>query len=365
MAASVAAIARADLSRPREFVVDFPAKMLRRNERLSKNARHLYVTLRALADGDTGQLKIKGRWRKAKEFDAAAEICRDVRLAAMRELIDAGLVGLEFEMAVRFIGGRRRAVRSRSQYTVHRTAQEPNDSGGADPQFVEKPRILLKSISSTVEEIDSQDLSKLPPPATASGGVVGVPSAEKRESDKSSSRSSPPKADDDLFFYPDLEALEPKIQEPIEKAKTRLLKDGLDPHLVSAGLQLIEERADYLGTTPQFASYFIVAFRAAMADPRDKAAILERVANPSAKEAQNSRIIGARNAREASELAVKTETNVGGIPMDQNIPCIMCGLRFSCEEYAEHVCPEEQKSGMDTRRHQRADAGARAKGAAA
>jgi hypothetical protein len=136
--------------------------MLKRHVQLSKNARHLYMTLLALADGRTGQLKINNRWLKAKAFDAAAEICRDVRLAAMNELIDAGRVTRKFEMVVRFIGGRRRAVRSHSQYTVYRTAQKPNVSGRPHQKIVEKPCILLKSISSTVEEIDSQVLSRLP-----------------------------------------------------------------------------------------------------------------------------------------------------------------------------------------------------------
>ena len=158
--------------------------MLKRHVQLSKNARHLYTTLLALADGGEGELKIKGRWMKAKVFDAAAEICRDVRLAAMQELIKAGLVTLKYEMAVRFIGGRRRTVRSRSEYTVHRTAhkpsvlgrsdaptvvkslhraaQKPNVSGGSNPEIVEKSCILLKSISSTVVKIDSQVLPRLP-----------------------------------------------------------------------------------------------------------------------------------------------------------------------------------------------------------
>jgi DnaA-like protein len=97
---------------------------------------------------------------------------------------------------------------------------------------------------------------------------------EKRESDKSSSSSG--KADDDSLPRPDREAPEPKIQEPIEKAKTILLREDWDPHLASAALQLIEERAGYSGTTPSSENYFIVAFVAAMANRRDKAEIIKR-----------------------------------------------------------------------------------------
>jgi hypothetical protein len=169
------------------FIVYAPASMLKRHVRLSKNARHLYMTLLALAHGGGGELKNhNGRWMKAKVFDAAAEICREVRLAAMQELIAAGLVTLEYEMVFRFIGGRRRKVRSRSQYTVHHTPQKPNDSGGSDPQIVEKPCILLKSIFSTVEEIDPQVFIKtshgFPDPPLQVLKVVG----EKGEGAKSS-----------------------------------------------------------------------------------------------------------------------------------------------------------------------------------
>jgi len=171
-----AVIPSADPARRREFVVDLSAKMLRRNKRLSKNARRLYGAMRALADGQTGELRIGKRWKRGEEIDAAAEMCREVRFAAMHELLDAGLVTREFEMVVRFIGGRRRAVRSRVQYTVYRTAQKPNVSGGANPEIVEKPCILLKSISSMVEKIDSQVLSRLPstvPIPTAGFEFVG------------------------------------------------------------------------------------------------------------------------------------------------------------------------------------------------
>ena len=110
MSAPIAASLEAPPSGKSPFIVYAPASMLKRHVQLSKNARHLYTTLLALADGGEGELKIKGRWMKAKVFDAAAEICRDVRLAAMQELIKAGLVTFKYEMAVRFIGGRRRTV---------------------------------------------------------------------------------------------------------------------------------------------------------------------------------------------------------------------------------------------------------------
>ena len=66
--------------------------MLKRHKQLTKNARHLYATMRALADGRTGELRIGNRWLHAEEIDFQAEMGRDVRMRSMRELIDAGLV---------------------------------------------------------------------------------------------------------------------------------------------------------------------------------------------------------------------------------------------------------------------------------
>jgi hypothetical protein len=215
VSARIAASPEAPPSPKSPFIVDAPAPMLKRHDQLSKNARHLYMTLRALADGRTGELKVNGRWLRAKVFDAAAEICRNVRLAAMNELIAAGLVTLEFERVLRFIGGRRRAVRSRCRYTVyrtaqkpnvlrgsdaqtvakprHRTAQKPNVSGGSDPKIVEKPRILLKSFSCTVQEKDSQVLSRLPsaaPIPTAGFELVGETVGEGSKSSLTRARKA-------------------------------------------------------------------------------------------------------------------------------------------------------------------------------
>ena len=176
MSARTAASLEAPPSGKSPFIVDAPSPMLKRHFQLSKNARRLYMTMRALADGRTGELKINGRWLTAKKIESEAEMCRGVRLPAMRELIAAGLVAYDFERVVRLIGGRRRAVRSRTRYTVHRTAQKPNVLRGSDPQIVEKPRILLKSISCSVEKIDSQVVSRLPsaaPIPTAGFEFVG------------------------------------------------------------------------------------------------------------------------------------------------------------------------------------------------
>jgi hypothetical protein len=147
----------------------------------------------------------------------------------VRELVAAGLVTYDFERIVRFIGGRRRAVRSRAQYTVYHTPQKPNVlsesdaqtfanprhraarklnvSGGANPGIVEKPSILLKSISCTVQKMDPQVLSRLPstgPIPTAGFEFVG----ERVEEGSKSSLTRARKARDVQMTNPPLPCYE-------------------------------------------------------------------------------------------------------------------------------------------------------------
>jgi len=198
----------------RAFIVDAKATMLKKHPDLSKHTRNLYGTLRALADGKTGELRINGRWLKATVFDHHAEMCRDVRMRAMRELIKAGHVIMTRPRISRLIKGRIRIVRGESQYKVLRdpqdsstvdaqetapkTRQNPNnpsvihdsstvdaktDSRGLEAAKSANPTnstslnpILLQSIPSTVEEIDSQYLPIIPNPldAGAPRGLQGV-----------------------------------------------------------------------------------------------------------------------------------------------------------------------------------------------
>jgi hypothetical protein len=150
------------------FVVRAAATMLKKNPQLSKHARQLFVTLLALADWTTGELKINGRWLKATVFDRAAEICRDVRMRAMRELTSLGLVTVKRARISRMIDGRRRSFLGEAQYTVHRDALAKNHQNGKDSSKVD----LVKSISSTVEEIDSQYLSTEPKYYDGAGAVA-------------------------------------------------------------------------------------------------------------------------------------------------------------------------------------------------
>lgn len=266
------------------FIVDAPAPMLKRNEQLSKNARRLYLTMRALANGQTGELKINGKWLRAATIDSAAEMCRDVRMESMRELIALGLVTAYRERVLRFVGGRLRSVLGKVHYIVYREAITPEQSdasvtnhaisGDAPRKITENPNILQQSISSTVEEIDSQDLSN--PPTTVGLGSVGVCGKLKKVGKSESSSSAPSRLatiDDDSNPCPDWDLIESTIEKHKHEAKTTLLLGGWAEHIIDAALDYIEQRSDHSGSIPASANYFLAAFNAAIADPRDKKVI--------------------------------------------------------------------------------------------
>jgi len=105
-----------------------------------------------LADGKTGDLRIGGRWLKATVFDKGAEMCRAVRMAAMRELIAEGLVTMNRPRIWRKIGDRTRTVLGKRQYKVFKTPkpkidQNPNDSSKVDSFYSRRNRlrILIRS----------------------------------------------------------------------------------------------------------------------------------------------------------------------------------------------------------------------------
>jgi len=184
----------------RLFIVDTSARMLRKNPELSKNARQLYLTLRSLADGKSGELRIGDRWLKAITFETAAEICRNVRLRAMRELMVLGLVTVTRPRVLRVIGGRIRSVAGPVRYTVHRDPvpvrvpfpkndQNPNDSSTVP---------LLQSLSCTVQEKDPQFFPITPCTREPSVGVVAHVETALPLCERNRRRpESPVKTDDD------------------------------------------------------------------------------------------------------------------------------------------------------------------------
>jgi hypothetical protein len=151
---------------PKSFIVDMDASLFKKFPQLSRTAQHLYVNMRFLADGKSGELRHKdGTWMKATHIQKKSSLCRNVRLRSMRELIQVGLVLLERPRKMQMIAGRLRAVSGGCQYTVCKAARAKSDRKPNDSSKVP----LQKSRSSTVEEKDPQVFPITPTGASTSG----------------------------------------------------------------------------------------------------------------------------------------------------------------------------------------------------
>jgi hypothetical protein len=244
------------------FIVDTSADMLKKHGVLSRNARHLYLTMRGLADGKTGELRIEGRWLKATAFDREAEMCKNTRLPAMRELVASGLVTLERPRVWRMIGGRMRAVTGTTEYTVHRKPVPKNHQEAKDSSKVH----LQKSTFSTVQEMDPQVLSNPPYPPGAVGSVRILGSELISGIAMGNNHQNLHPADDD--FSPPT----PKNSKA-ETAKTLLLSKGHDPQMVDIALARVADLAGAKKKIPRSSAYFVTSVERALADPEDRAEI--------------------------------------------------------------------------------------------
>jgi hypothetical protein len=173
--------------RSKPFICDVPATFLKRSTKLSRSARMLYMAMRALANGKTGELAIRGNPLDWRYISKQAEIGRNVWQRCLKELIAAGYVTREREIVEHYKDGRKRMVWGRAHYFAHR-----------QPKTVKKPMILPMPLSCTVEEKGTQIFSETPyclergaPPASEEQKSV-----ERR--DIKSSSGAPPTLDDDF-----------------------------------------------------------------------------------------------------------------------------------------------------------------------
>lgn len=237
------------------FIVDMDASILRK---LGKHARALYNALRYMADGKSGELRFRERWYKAKEFDREAKMCERVRLAAMRELVAAGLVTFTRPRVWRMIGGRLRAVAGSVHYVVYRqpvplkNRQKTRDSSKLH---------LQNCIPGSLLEMQSQIV---PNPPLGAGGSV-FPDSENDSGSESAKSSSAP-ADDD---FPASTSKNSKA----ETAKTLLLSKGHDPQMVDIALARVADLAGAKKKIPRSPAYFVTSVERALADPEDRAEI--------------------------------------------------------------------------------------------
>lgn len=167
--------------RSKPFICDIPARLLTRNTELSRGARMLYVAMRGLANGKTGELAIRGNPLDGKFIARKAEIGRDLWQQLLKELLAAGYVTRQRERVAHYKGGRKRIVLGRARYFVYK-----------QPKTIKKPIILLMPDSSTVEESGTQIIQKH---LTADSGGFDVVSGF--EPIGGNTKSSSPVADDD------------------------------------------------------------------------------------------------------------------------------------------------------------------------
>jgi hypothetical protein len=170
-------------SRKKPFVCDVDATWLKKNPNVTKNARSLYGTMKALANGKTGKLCIRGNPLNWEFIRRQAEVCKNVWQRSLKELIDIGLVSIERERVTIYRDGRKRSVLGRATYLIHR-----------QPKTVRKRRILQEPFSSTVQKKGAQDFQRHP--EAGAPGLSGSGSDRKKEYREQSS-SPTANADDD------------------------------------------------------------------------------------------------------------------------------------------------------------------------
>ena len=226
------------------FIVDVPASLLKRSTELSRDARTIYMTMRALANGRTGELAIRGNPLDWRYIARQAEMGRDRWQRAVKELIAAGYVTRERERVRMFVRGRMRVVFGRARYFVTRQAKPAQSAKTA-----KTPRVLLMPDSSTVEESGTQIFSETPRGARPiSDGVSFQVSGSEREHAKS---SSPAKTGDDAAFSESL----------IQKAKTILERQHQHPRWeswqIEAACWTVMVNAFNSGKVPRSPQYFV------------------------------------------------------------------------------------------------------------
>jgi hypothetical protein len=166
-------------AKPRLFVVDMPARTLKKMPGLSKNARRLYGAMRALANGRTGELAIRSNPLDWRYIARQAEMGRDVWQHSLNELMAVGLASRERETVTIYKSGRRRVVWGACHYFVYR-----------QPKTTKKPYILPMPDSSAAEESGTQVFSETPTSARlgSAGSDFVVSEAEREKSSSPADR---------------------------------------------------------------------------------------------------------------------------------------------------------------------------------
>jgi hypothetical protein len=224
---------------------------------LGKNAAALYHALRRLADGRSGELRIRGQWLKAIRFDREAKMCERVRLSAMRELVTAGLVTFTRPRVRRMIGGRLRAVAGSVHYVVHRQPVPPENR----QKIRDSSKLHLQNcISGSLLEMQSQIVSN--PPIGGAGSISVLPFSENHSAmDDYRHHQHPKPEDDENVSTKEFSSSNPKVQTseklPIEEKTTPAippeLGSWLDTRILARAKSPVKNRGAFLRKSrPEF-----------------------------------------------------------------------------------------------------------------
>ena len=233
------------------FKVDIDADVVRP---LTPGARNLYLALRWLADGCTGEVSRNGEPFSAKYICEQAKISEDSWQKYLRELREAGLVTVAPER-------RNRALWKTPRYTVHR--QPVANKNGKKPMF--RPgREFPVAVTGT--GISRPKYSETP----SGSSLRDSPSlAGQSETGKNVNHHHPTADDDEKFSSP-----EPNHYERIQDQATAfLIGKGHDPDFVEIGIQFVEARSVQFGGTPVAAHYYIHSFLRLLENDNDKAVV--------------------------------------------------------------------------------------------
>ena len=184
----------------------------------------LYLAMRGLASGKTGELAIRGNPLDWRFIARRAEIGRDLWQRLLRELLASGYVTRERGRVEHYKGGRKRIVLGRARYFVHK-----------QPKSIKKPSILLVPDSPTVEESGTQISSETPYCPERSASLVSEERKAVERTRAQSSSGSPATPDDDFRAS----SLESKAN-PFLPEETQILMDRIRRRLRERWPQLFE-----------------------------------------------------------------------------------------------------------------------------
>ncbi len=255
-------------NRSEPFICDVPATMLKRSAKLSRGARLLYLTMRSLANGKTGELAIRGNPLDWRYISKQAEMCRNVWQRCLKELILAGHVTRDHEIVEHYKDGRKRMVWGRARYFAHR-----------QPKTIEVPTILPMPLSCTVEGKGTQISSESPYcPDHNRSPMIGRKAVE---STRTRSSSCSPRTPDDeralrslksktnCFLQDEDQILLTRIRKRISERHEQLYRQFReqiqDDDFMMAGIELIGIRGEeqILNPLAYFTSSIVEIFLAA------------------------------------------------------------------------------------------------------